>query len=517
MVVAATSSIRHEVASTLSWKVTTVFTHPQYMLITPRSPRVWRYAAAVMATVLAWLVSEFLRPWIVPNPFLLFFGAVAISAWLGGSEAGILATLLSMLVSSYAFIPPFSQLTLDLNTVVRLTGFVLIALLIVALSASRQRAVEEADAARKRLEVTLSSIGDGVIATDPEGRVTFLNGVAQQLTGWTQEHAAGHLIENVFDIVNADTRAQVESPTVRVLREGVIVGLANHTLLISRDGIERPIDDSGAPIRDATGETVGAVLVFRDVTERAQAEAERAVLLQQAQAAVKQRDQFLSVASHELKTPLTSLLMQAQLMERRMAREGTVSQRNREALQAITNQARRLNTMISALLDISRIEQGQLAIMPAPFDLASLTRRVIDELQPTSDNHAIIGRGLEVPIVVNGDELRLEQVLQNLVQNAIKYSPDGGQIEVELAADVSSVEVRVSDQGLGIAAAELPGLFTRFYRASNTQPRNISGMGIGLFVVKEIISLHGGSVSVASSEGKGSTFTVRLPLAAKQF
>ena len=120
--------------------------------------------------------------------------------------------------------------------------------------------------------VTLASIGDAVITTDTQGRVTFLNSVAESLTGWTQAEAEGVSLESVFRIINEDTRRTVESPTIRALRDGVIVGLANHTLLIAKDGTERPIDDSAAPIRNANGEVSGVVLVFRDVTERREQE-----------------------------------------------------------------------------------------------------------------------------------------------------------------------------------------------------------------------------------------------------
>jgi len=125
---------------------------------------------------------------------------------------------------------------------------------------------------RETFRTTLASIGDAVMTTDTEGRVTYLNTVAQSLTGWTQEDAVGRPLENTFHIVNEQTRAPVENPVARVLREGVIVGLANHTLLIAKDGTERPIDDSAAPIRDRGENTVGVVMVFRDVTERRHAE-----------------------------------------------------------------------------------------------------------------------------------------------------------------------------------------------------------------------------------------------------
>ncbi len=136
----------------------------------------------------------------------------------------------------------------------------------------RGRAEEELRKRSEWLRITLSSIGDGVIATDVEGRVTFMNGVAESLTGWTQAAAVGRPLNEVFLIVHEQTRESVENPALRALREGSVVGLANHTVLIARDGSERPIDDSAATMRSETGATVGAVLVFRDVTQRKRAE-----------------------------------------------------------------------------------------------------------------------------------------------------------------------------------------------------------------------------------------------------
>src|ERR1041384_7299902 len=130
----------------------------------------------------------------------------------------------------------------------------------------------------KSLDIVLASIGDGVIAADADSRVTYLNRVAEQLTGWSLLEAQGQPLEAVFQIVNEDTHAKVENPDLRALREGIIFGLANHTLLITRDGTEIPIDDSGAPIQDESGTVVGAVLVFREITERRRAEKTRGLL-----------------------------------------------------------------------------------------------------------------------------------------------------------------------------------------------------------------------------------------------
>jgi signal transduction histidine kinase len=236
-------------------------------------------------------------------------------------------------------------------------------------------------------------------------------------------------------------------------------------------------------------------------------------LYNEAQNAVHVRDQFLSIASHELKTPLTALLGNAQLLQRRVIREASLGTRDQRALHVIVEQAARLNKMITALLDISRIEMGQLSIVRVPMNLSALARRVVAEMQPTLERHTIEYSDSGADIWVEGDELRLEQVLHNLIGNAVKYSPAGGVVAVRVEQRESYACVVIEDQGIGIPADAVPRLFTRFYRADNVDPQNISGMGIGLFVVKEIMSLHGGTVQVSSQESQGSTFTICLPLA----
>jgi len=151
----------------------------------------------------------------------------------------------------------------------------------------------------------------------------------------------------------------------------------------------------------------------------------------------------------------------------------------------------RLNKMITALLDISRIEMGQLSIVCAPMDLSALGRRVVAEMQPTLELHTIEYSDPGVEMWVEGDELRLEQVLHNLISNAVKYSPAGGAVIVRLEQRGAYACAVIEDHGIGIPADAVPLLFTRFYRANNVDPQNISGMGIGLFVVKEIMTLHG--------------------------
>jgi signal transduction histidine kinase len=251
----------------------------------------------------------------------------------------------------------------------------------------------------------------------------------------------------------------------------------------------------------------------QELAHRAAIAVENARLYRAAQDAIQLREQFLSVAAHELKTPLTTLKGYAELLQRRVTREGTFSQRDTRALQTVVEHAHRLDTLIAMLLDVSRLEAGRLRIGREVVDLHTLTGRVITEMQLMAEQHPIELTGRDEPLTVIGDELRLEQVLNNLIGNAIKYSPAGGPITVDLEQQDGMACVSVSDRGMGIPTHALPHLFERFYRADNVDERHISGMGIGLYVVKEIVTLHAGRVTVESAEGQGSTFRVSLPLA----
>jgi len=251
-----------------------------------------------------------------------------------------------------------------------------------------------------------------------------------------------------------------------------------------------------------------------DLASRAAIAIDNARLYRQAQDAVRARDQFLSIASHELKTPLTSLIGYTDLILRRAGRDSKVSERDQRAVRIISEQAARLNKLVTALLDLSRIETGQLSIDRGIVELNGLVQRLVQDVAQaqTQEAERIVFQPAPEPLVLIGDELRLEQVVQNLLQNAIKYSPAGGMVTIQLERRDAQACVSVRDEGIGIPAAALPNLFRRFYRAPNVDTHGISGMGVGLFVVKEIVHLHGGEISVESQEHVGSTFTVCLPL-----
>lgn len=247
------------------------------------------------------------------------------------------------------------------------------------------------------------------------------------------------------------------------------------------------------------------------IAYRASLAIDNAQLYQQSENSVRLRDQFLTIASHELKSPLTSLVGYAELLERRVAEPNNFDERDRRAIRIMAQQTARLEKMIETMFDVSRIEHGRISITREPLDLNLLTTQVTGQMRLLLRRHVLDLRLADAPVVIEGDELRLEQVVQNLIQNAIKYSPLGGTISVEVRGTSDMAMLSVSDQGIGIPEAALPHLFSRFYRAPNADAWHFSGMGIGLYIAQEIIRLHEGEIQVSSEEGKGSTFTVCLP------
>jgi PAS domain S-box-containing protein len=391
----------------------------------------------------------------------------------------------------------------------------------------RKRAERELDSQREWLRVTLSSIGDAVIATDVQGRIVFMNPVAESLTGWGAHTAQGRPCAEVFRVINENTGVPVEDPITRVLREGVVVGLGNHTVLVAADGHERPIDDSGAPIRSRDGTIVGAVLVFRDVTDRRLTEAkqlasaaERERLLASERAARaeadhanRMKDEFVATISHELRTPLTAISGWAHLV----AQHPDDPERTRRGLEVIQRAARAQTQLISELLDLSRIVAGKLQLEIEAVDLPGVVDGAIQSLEMEAAAKRVeIQRDVDRALApISADPGRLQQAVWNLVSNAVKFTPSGGWVKVALRAHDGEAEITVRDNGMGIRPELLPFVFERFRQGTGLGGPRASGLGLGLAIVKELVEMHGGTVSAASAgEGKGATFTIRLPMTA---
>ncbi|MFZ0061322.1 MAG: PAS domain S-box protein [Pyrinomonadaceae bacterium] len=236
------------------------------------------YALGIVALAVAVLLRWLLDPLMGDSlPFVTLFGAVAAAVWLGGYRPAIVVAILGYLACHYLFIEPRGEVNLtNMGNVVGLVAYLFTCALIIVFGESARFAHQRASERREVLSITLRSIGDAVITTDNAGHITYLNKVAESVTGWTLEEARGQPLDTVFHIVNEATRLPVANPATKALRQGIVVGLANHTLLIKKDGSECPIDDSAAPIRDEQGHVSGCVLIFRDVSAQRLVEREKA-------------------------------------------------------------------------------------------------------------------------------------------------------------------------------------------------------------------------------------------------
>ncbi|HEV8199616.1 MAG TPA: CHASE3 domain-containing protein [Candidatus Polarisedimenticolia bacterium] len=364
---------------------------------------------------------------------------------------------------------------------------------------------------RERLRVTLASIGDAVIVTGVDGRIAFLNAVAEALTGWTQSEAAGRPLGEIFHLLDETTRARQEAPGLRAMREGAIVGVGNHAVLVRKDGSERPIDDSASPIRDGRGTVVGCVLVFRDITERRRVERRMRDLLEELQVGDRRKNEFLAILAHELRGPLAPLRNSLEILKR--------SGGDREVIQisigTMDRQLRHLVRLVDELIDISRITRDTIELRKDTVELAPVVQQSVEACRPIAESaHQSVSVHLpDEPIRLHADPVRLAQVFGNLLGNASKFTQPGGSIALEAEREGSDVIVKVRDTGIGIPRESLGRVFEMFTQLDQSLERSQGGLGIGLTLVKRLVELHDGSVEAHSEgRGRGSEFVVRLPV-----
>ena len=491
--------------------------------------------------------------------------------------------------------------------------------------------VEDLHEQRDWLLDTLSSIGDGVITTDSEGRVAFLNPVAESVTGWTLQDAVGQPIDKVFSIIDEVSRQPVQNPAVLALQEGRTIKLASPCLLITKDGKEVPFDDSAAPIRNEKQEISGVVLIFRDISERRKteraldkalaygndivstlrepfvvldrtlrvktanrsfydtfhvsknetencllydlgngqwdipglqillekvltrsepiydfevehifadlgrktmllnarpfppdsknpelillavydvtAERERADELSEAN---RHKDEFLAMLAHELRNPLAPIRNAVQIIR--------LNGRDEKAVEAASvmmeRQVGHMVRLVDDLLDVSRISRGKIELQRRRIELASSLHQAVEAVRSLYKdmNHELTVTMPQQPIYLNADPTRLVQVVGNLLNNACKFTDNGGRISLVVQREGEQVHIRVRDNGIGIDAEQLPRIFEMFTQIDTSLERSISGLGIGLALVKNLVEMHGGTVEAKSAgRDQGSEFVVSLP------
>jgi PAS domain S-box-containing protein len=400
--------------------------------------------------------------------------------------------------------------TVVLSTLVGLAALAVVWYLVGRYVHVIEKAASEIHNQRELLHATLISIGDGVIATDDRGRVTILNGVAQRLTGWSQAEAVGQPLSTVFNIVNEETRQPVDNPAERALRQGEVVGLANHTILIAKNGAEWPLDDSAAPIRTREGEVRGAVLVFREISERKAQEKQLAAQARELAEADQRKNEFLATLAHELRNPLSPLSNALQLWP--------LVNDNAEEVERLRllmmRQLRQLTRLIDDLLDISRVTRGHIHLKKQRVDIAAPIHEAIEAVKPLIDvaNQRLTVALPSRPVIVEGDVARLTQVFGNILNNASKFTGRDGVIWIGAEASDGHITVRVRDNGPGIPAKMLTEIFEMFRQGDDSLERANGGLGIGLTLVKRLVEEHGGTIEARSDgPGQGSEFIVTLP------
>ncbi len=487
------------------------------------------HSLVAAATVLgAGLAHFLLTPWVGRDvPLTIYVLAVAASSYFGGVGPGLLATLLSVITAhgltgrSGELGPP----TTGAGYAIRMVLFGLVGMIVSVLSELRQRAASRAEAAatmaglkseallvsENRFEQMVETANEGIWQIDAEARTVYANRHMADLLGYTPEEMSGL---DAFALVPEQAR---ETSRAIWAVEARTKTRKQDFVYRRKDGREIWLHCSSSPILDSGGQFRGALGMFTDVTERRASEQEREALLRreqaarrEAEAASRMKDEFLATLSHELRTPLNAVVGWSHLL-----RTGQLTgDKVQRAVEVIDRNARAQSQVVADLLDVSSIAMGKLRLEVRTLQLAPLIQAALDSVAPAARAKQIrIAADLDsVAGAVSGDPGRLQQVLWNLLHNAVKFTPAGGEVRVGLSAEDDGVEIVVQDTGEGITADFLPHVFERFRQRDASPTRTHGGLGIGLALVRDLVEIHGGTVSASSpGENQGTRFVVRLP------
>ncbi|MCL6432528.1 MAG: GAF domain-containing protein [Anaerolineae bacterium] len=369
---------------------------------------------------------------------------------------------------------------------------------IASLGLQHVEARDESERRAAELDAIIASIPDGILIYDREGDIVRANPGAARLLHYTPEIMARPLAERItlLRVETAERRSVrfEQLPNVRALRGEVVEGEV--FVVTVPDGATIWVSASAAPMRSAEGEIFGAVLALRDITPLHEAQEER--------------EDLLRAVSHDLRNPLSAVLGQAQLLERRLEKAGLEAERR--STQSIVAAAERMNTMIQDLVDAARAEAGQIRLECRPVDLRASALALKERLAPGLETGRI---DIEIPEdlpQVWADPGRLDRIFGNLWSNALKYSAAGTRVTVSARVEDGWVVTSVTDRGPGISPEELPRLFERYFRGAAGRERG-EGVGLGLYITRRLVEAHGGRIWVESQVGVGSTFSFSLPVA----
>jgi PAS domain S-box-containing protein len=351
-------------------------------------------------------------------------------------------------------------------------------------------------------EAIFTSIGDGAISTDEFGRITRVNPVGQQLLGYKEKELIGTWFpKKVLAVTFDDTPVNlIDRPITKAFLTGKPI--SEKLYYRRKNGQRVPVAINVSPII-VQGKPLGAIEVFRDITLEQEVD--------------RMKSEFISLASHQLRTPLSAIKTYTHMLNDGYMGELNEAQKN--SLNTIIGASNRMNELISTLLNITRMESGTIAVTPKAFRLDQLAEEVIRELALMAGSKAIKLSASATPktgITITTDHLILKEVLANLVSNAIKYTPEKGRVDVRVKIQDANAVIVVKDSGWGIPKFSQDQIFSKFFRAHNIVKRETTGTGLGLYLVKGLIDALGGEVWFKSREGKGTSFFISLPVKPKK-
>ena len=434
-------------------------------------------------------------------PFITFFGAIMVSAWYGGWKAGIFATVLSLAIVDYMYLGD-DKYQLGLNGIQnQIKGglFLLEGMLISALSNSLHTALYRAEIQKRNLKdseerfgLLVKGVQDyAIYMLDPDGFIVSWNEGAERIKGYKSEE----VINKHFSIFYPAEDVENGKPWDNLDKARMEGRIEDEGWRIRRDGTKFWANDTFTALFDDQGNLRGFSKVTRDRTEARQLD--------------ERKDEFISIASHELKTPLTTLKGFTQILESQYKKHG--DEKALTYLNKMDEQIERLNRLVGELLNVSRIQSGKLELQREEVDIDSLVTEVAKDMQHSTDRHKI-EVSANTGKTLNVDKYRLSQVIVNLTNNAMRYSPQGKKIIVKCESKGSSIEISVKDFGVGIPKEQQKRIFERFFQASNLRKEGLGGLGLGLYISYEIVKAHTGKMWVKSTVGKGTTFYFSLPV-----
>lgn len=460
-----------------------------------------------LLTLLSAFILEFYVIEIVKNPQLvrvpaviIFLGLIIYFSFHDGLRGGMTATCVTILYYIYLLATRYStteKFVVDIETVVALGLLYIILTAVVGGLKQRTDVLIEREANEKKwLQTILQQMPIGVIVTDKNGKVTHTNKQLEQIMG--NRIPVGSILGKHKALMPETYNIHVPHPPLaQVLKAGKSI-IKQEYLIQRKDGKKRYIQLSASPIFGKNNQIVAASATIIDITQQKELE--------------KRKDDFVNIASHELKTPITSMKLYLGSLENSL--KTYKDTKAKKTLRNISHQTDRLQELVSDLLDVSRLQTGKLKFLKENFRLDTLIENTIESLQGTTKHQKIIFSKKQA-ITIYADKFRIEQVITNLITNAVKYSPPNTDILITLQKEKTKAIVDIKDLGIGIIKEQQKRIFDRLYQVSEPKEKTFPGLGIGLFICKQIIKRHKGTIWVESEKGKGSTFSFSLPLSVK--